>query len=293
MNYRAAVVTGAASGMGRELALQLARSGTAVAALDVDRAGLARLEAELADMPSLCRVADVRDRASMNAAIDQAERMLGPIDLVIACAGINTLQSMRNLRVDHLERILGVNVIGVVNTFAPALERMLLRRRGHLTAISSVASLHGLPYMLSYCASKAGLNAWMEGLRVELVGTGIHSTTICPAWIDTEMNADATHSMPGLISASDAAGRILRAVRRKRRFYAFPRTLVWKLRLLRLLPAALQDRLLAHSLTKTPPPLTATEPALFASDLIDAALTRGTSPSNDAPLIAPIAEVLT
>jgi short-subunit dehydrogenase len=126
---------------------------------------------------------------------------------------------------------------------------MLARRRGHLAAISSMASLKGMPLMLGYSASKAGVNAFMEGLRIEVEPHGLAVSTICPGWIRTAMT-QPIHSAVPLMEPDYAAGQILWAIRRRKRFHAFPRALAWQLRLLNLLPTRLADWLIRRAFRK-------------------------------------------
>jgi short-subunit dehydrogenase len=121
---------------------------------------------------------------------------------------------------------------------------MLKRKAGHVVAISSVASYRGLPRMLAYCASKSGVNALMEGLRVEVKGQGLYATTICPAWIRTPMTAQIDLPMENLLEPGEAARMIVKAIEQRLPFYAFPRKMVWRLRLLRWLPLSWQDALI-------------------------------------------------
>ena len=104
--------------------------------------------------------------------------------------------------------------------------------------------------MFGYCASKAGVNALMDGLRVELEGTGIAVTTICPGWIRTPMTEQIKMSMAGIMEPDDAARHILHAVRRKLRVYTFPRSMVWRMRAISCLPLSWQDRYLAKVLAR-------------------------------------------
>jgi short-subunit dehydrogenase len=120
----------------------------------------------------------------------------------------------------------------------------LERGGGHLVGISSLASFRGLPRMAGYCASKAGLNALLDALRVELRPRGIAVTTICPGWVRTPMTEKLTVPQPHRLEAPDAARRIVEAIRRRRPFYAFPAPAARRLRLLRWLPARASDWLL-------------------------------------------------
>jgi len=129
----------------------------------------------------------------------------------------------------------------VVYTLSAALPEMLARKTGHLVAVSSLAGYRGLPGESAYCASKAAVNVYLDGLRIHLRGTGVKVTTICPGFVKTPMTAttDPAH-MPGLMEANEAARKILRAILRGTKVYNFP----WRLGLLVKLSRWLPDRLM-------------------------------------------------
>jgi len=245
-NYRVAVITGAGSGLGLQLARMLAEQGVAIAAVDKGEDGLRALEAELkqAGRRIACASADVTDVDALTARTRELESNLGPIDLLIASAGIGVETSAKNLCAKTMSDVLNVNLIGVANSIAAVLPGMLDRGRGHIVGLSSLASFRGLPRMLAYCASKAGVNSMMEGLRSEVGHLGIVATTICPGWVRTPMTANIPHAMPALMTVEYAAEQILWAIRKKKAFYAFPRRLVWRLKFLSWLPRGMQDRLI-------------------------------------------------
>lgn len=245
-NYQVALITGAASGLGRALSLALAREGTAIAAVDLNEDGLRSLAEELGRLNRRCAwaVADVTDAAALKRGAEELEKSLGPVELLIASAGVGIETSALNLDAAVMAKVIGVNLVGVSNSIAVVLPGMLARKKGHVVAISSVASFRGLPRMLGYCASKAGVNALMEGLRLEVGRHGISATTICPGWIKTPMTEQVKVPMPHILEVEEAARRILGAVQRRDRFFAFPRPVVWRLRFLSWLPAWLQDRLI-------------------------------------------------
>jgi short-subunit dehydrogenase len=246
MSYKVALITGAGNGIGRALALEFAAKGTAIAAVDIREDSLRSLAREVAakSCPIAWRIADVTDAAALKINSAELEKELGPIDLVIANAGIGSETSALRFDAAAIARIIGVNLIGVSNSIAAVLSGMLTRKCGHVVAISSVASYRGLPRMLAYCASKAGVNALMEGLRVEVKGHGVDVTTICPAWIRTAMTAQIDLPMENLMEPAEAARLICRAIEQRLLFYAFPRKMVWRLRLLRWLPLKWQDHLI-------------------------------------------------
>lgn len=238
-----ALITGAGSGIGRALATLLARDGFAIAAVDRVEDGLRALETQLAAEQKRCAWAraDVTDAAGLVAAVRALEAQLGPIDLLVANAGIGIETSGLQFNAADMARVINVNLIGVSNSIAAVLPGMLERRRGHLVGISSVASYRGLPRMLGYAASKAGVNAIMDGLRVELKSHGIHVTTICPGWIRTPMTAKIAGRMDGILELDEAVREIAWAIRTRQTFYTFPRWMRWSMGLLTCLPRSWQD----------------------------------------------------
>ncbi len=240
---RVILITGAASGLGRQLALTLAAEGAALAAVDLQPEPLATLTAELPKTRLATAVADVTDRPSLCAAVAQLERQLGPTDVLFANAGIGRETSALDFRAEDVEAQIRVNLIGVANSVEAVLPGMLARKSGHLVTISSLASYRGLPKMAGYCASKAGVSALMDALRVELEPCGISVSTICPGWVRTPLTANIDVPHLYMMEVGDAARRIVEAVRRKRAFFAFPPAAAWRVWLLRWLPCRTSDGL--------------------------------------------------
>jgi NAD(P)-dependent dehydrogenase (short-subunit alcohol dehydrogenase family) len=244
---RVVLVTGAGGCLGRQLARLLGGEGAAVAGVDLHPEPLAELASELTGKPYAWAVADVCDRAALLKAVAHLSNQLGPVELLIANAGIGIENSALAFRVEDFEAQIRVNLLGVANSVAAVLPGMIERRRGHLVGISSLGSYRGLPKMLGYCASKSGLNALLEGLRVELKPLDITVTTICPGWIRTPMTAGIQIPASQMMEPLDAAKRILAAIRQRRSFYTFPASLSWRARLLHWLPCDVSDWLLHPS----------------------------------------------
>ena len=247
---RVVLITGAGSGLGRQLALTLAGEGTTIAAIDLMAEPLAKLEAELPAGRSAWAVADVTDCPALRAAVSRLEGQLGPVDLAIANAGIGMETSALAFRAEDVEALVRVNLIGVANTIDAVLPGMLERRRGHLAATSSLASFRGFPGLAGYCATKAGVNALLDALRPEVEPLGVAVTTICPGWVRTPLTADLEVPPPDMLDVDDAARRIVRALARRRRFYAFPGRSAFRARLLGILPCGLSDWLVRRLLTR-------------------------------------------
>jgi short-subunit dehydrogenase len=237
---RCILITGAGKGIGRQLAKVLSAEGAAIAAVDVAADSLIALEKDLTGNRLAWATADVVDAIGLAKAVSELERRLGPVDLLIANAGIGRETSALDFRAEDVAALVQVNLIGVSNSIAAVLPGMRARRRGHLVAISSLASFRGLPRLIGYCAAKAGVNALMDGLRLELRGQNIDCTTLCPGWVRSDMTANIRNA-PQMLGIEEAVQEIVWTIRRRKLFHAFPPSKVWPLRLIRLLPGRMSD----------------------------------------------------
>jgi NAD(P)-dependent dehydrogenase (short-subunit alcohol dehydrogenase family) len=216
------LITGAGSGIGRELARRLGAEGARIGAIDCNGAAVEQVAALLGTCAAYA-VADVTDLSRLRRAVAELEERLGPTDVLIANAGIARKTSVDAYRAEDFADQINVNLIGVSNSVAAILPGMRERRRGHLVALSSLASYRGLPLMAGYCASKAGVNALFDTLRVELRSYNIAVTTLCPGFIRTPMTAP--FRPPGrrhMMEPEEAVSHMVRAIRTQRPFLAFP-----------------------------------------------------------------------
>jgi short-subunit dehydrogenase len=238
---RVAIITGASSGIGAALARRLVWSGYRVGlvARRLDR--LEALQKELGDASAIAR-ADVGVRQEVVSAIQELASRLGPVDLLIANAGVGHRVELNPMNVDQIEKVIRVNLLGVIYSLEAVLPAMLARHSGHLAAISSVAAFKGMPGESAYCASKAGLGAFMEGLRIQLRGTGVAVTTVNPGFVKSEMTAGHRFHMPFLLETDEAARRMSRALEAKKKVFSFPWQTALLMRLSRFLPDALFAR---------------------------------------------------
>jgi NAD(P)-dependent dehydrogenase (short-subunit alcohol dehydrogenase family) len=238
---RVALITGAASGIGRQLALDLAAEGARIAALDRQGEGLDRLASDLKGQSVACAVADVTNLAAVRAAVKHLEEQIGPTDLLIASAGIGIETPAETFRAEDFTAQIQVNLIGVINTLDAVLPGMCQRQSGHVAALSSMASYRGLPHMGGYCASKAGLNSLLDALRIELRPKGIAVTTICPGWVRTPLTTPLGLPDKEMMEVEEAVRLILCALRARKPFLAFPARSAWQARLLRHSPQPISD----------------------------------------------------
>lgn len=241
---RVAIVTGASGGIGRALAVALARQGARVGAVArrAERLDELSREARAAGGSIEAAPADVADRQAVLATIRGLADKLGPVDLLIANAGVAEHTGVDPMNVPGVERMTRVNFLGVVYAFEAVLGPMLARDSGHLVAIASLAAYKGIPGSAGYCATKAAVMTYCESLRIELNGRGVAVTCVCPGFIATDMTARNPGPMPFLMPADRAADRILRALRRKPGVYDFP----WPMRLLMWASRWAPDRFIAR-----------------------------------------------
>ena len=242
-------ITGASSGIGRGLALELGRRGAALALLARRADALREMAAEIeqAGGRSLVLPADVRDAGAVRAAAERARAEFGRIDVLVANAGIAATTHAKDLRPEEFAEVININVLGAVNSVAAVLPEMLAQGSGQLVAISSLAAYRGLPKSGAYCASKAALSAFFESLRVDLRGTGVDVTIIHPGFIKTPLTANRKAKMPFLMELDDATRLIVRAIEGRRKSYAFPWQLASFVRAGMVFPIFLYDRIAARS----------------------------------------------
>lgn len=240
-------ITGASSGIGRGLALELGRRG-AIAGLLARRAETLRElvgEIEQAGGRAIAVPGDVRDAAAVRAAADELRKRCERIDVLIANAGIATTGHITEVRPEVVDEVMGINVVGAANSVAAVLPEMVKRGSGHLVAISSLSAYRGLPKSAVYCASKAAMSAFFESIRVDLRGTGLDVTIIHPGFIKTPLTAGRKAEMPYLMELDDAVRKIVRAIETRRRSYAFPWQLASIVRAAMLFPIPLYDRIVS------------------------------------------------
>lgn len=243
------MITGASSGIGRGLALEIASRGGNLGLLARREELLKELveEARARNVKAVAATADVRDAKAVREAADRFRRELGPIDVLIANAGIGTADDAVHLKPEHAAEVIGINVLGAVNSVAAVAPEMVARGTGRLVAISSLAAYRGLPKSAAYCASKAALSSYFESVRLDLRDTGVGVTIIHPGFIKTDLTAGREAKMPYLMELDDAVEKIVSAIEKEKKTCAFPWQLATIVRAGMLMPTAMYDWIAARN----------------------------------------------
>ena len=165
----------------------------------------------------------------------------GRIDLLIANAGIGVTNPGPEFDSVKFASVINVNVVGVANSVAAVLPAMIARGSGQLVAISSLAAYRGLPKSAAYCASKAGVSAMFESLRLDLAPRGINVTIIHPGFIKTPLTAGRRAKLPWVMECDVAVDKMLSAIEKRKKSYAFPWQLATIVRAGMIMPNCLYD----------------------------------------------------
>jgi short-subunit dehydrogenase len=227
-------ITGASTGIGRELALRLANGGAIVAVSARSADKLAALEKEHPRIRAY-RL-DVEDAQAAKATVEKIESDLGPIELAVLNAGIWQMMAVSDFSAERARQSMGVNYFGVVNALEPVIQKMVARRSGHVALVSSVAGYRGLLRGAAYAPTKAALNSLAESLYPHLARYGVKLTLICPGFVETPMTAENKFPMPFIVPLSQAIDKIHAGLARGKYEIVFPWKMMLLMKTLRALP---------------------------------------------------------
>ncbi len=243
-DYASILITGASSGIGRALALNYAAPGVRLVLSGRNESRLKSAAEECRNLGAevATRVIDVRDGPAMRAWMTEADDAR-PLDLIIANAGVSTNTS--GGEGDAARLIAEININGTMNTVAPILGRLTMRRQGQIAIMSSMAAFRGMPGAPAYGASKAWCKSYGEGLRGRLRRHNVGVSVICPGFVESRITAGNRFAMPLFMKAAKAARIIRRGLAKNRPRIAFPLRLYFLVWLLAALPPGWTDRLFA------------------------------------------------
>ena len=243
-----AFITGASSGIGQALAARFARAGhrlALVARRSEELQAWAQAQGWGEDRCCVYR-ADVADTDSIVAAGRACLARQGVPDVVIANAGISVgMDTAERDDLDVMARTFATNNLGMAATFHPFVAPMRERGSGALVGIASVAAIRGLPGHGAYCASKAAVVSYCESLRGELRASGVAVVTLLPGYVDTPLTRENRYRMPFLMTPAAFADQAFSAIEARASYRVIPWQMGVVAKLLRALPNAWFDRVLA------------------------------------------------
>lgn len=242
------VITGGASGIGRQLALKTAALGARVVLWDIDEERLASVRDELqqvAGRPAHAYRCDVSDRQSVYTAAERVKSDVGAVSVLVNNAGVVSGKPLLECTDAQIERTIAVNTLAHFWTCKAFLPDMIRAGTGHVVTIASAAGVVGVARMTDYCASKWAAVGFDEALRMELrrLAPGVKTTVVCPYFIDTGMFRGVATRFPSLLpilKEEAVAERIVRAIARNRPRVMMP-PLVFFVPPLRVLPVRVFD----------------------------------------------------
>lgn len=243
------LITGASSGIGEALALHYAGPEVMLSLLGRNRertdAVAERCAAKGAQVTAASQ--DVQDADAMNAWVT-ARDTAQPLDLVIANAGVSAGSGGAGESAEQTRQIFSINVNGLFNTVLPIIEPMRARGRGQIAVMSSIAGFRGLPSAPAYCASKAAIKVWGEGLRGSLARHNVGVTVICPGFVVSGISKRNRFPMPFLMATDRAAKIIADGIAANRGRIAFP----WPMAVMAWIMTTLPDALIGTITARLP-----------------------------------------
>lgn len=203
---KVALVTGAASGMGRLSALRLAEQGVRVAAVDLNEAGLKETAAQSANIATF--VCDVSNRQQVDNTVAEVQSQLGPIDRLTHAAAIMPGGALAQMPADRINQLMAINYGGTVNMTKAALPSMLERRRGDMIIFGSMAGDVLTHNLGAYSATKSATNTYAEVLIRENRDSGVRFLLVCPPAVNTPLVDQALEAGPKSLQQSHKSGRM-------------------------------------------------------------------------------------
>ncbi|MBS1654649.1 MAG: SDR family oxidoreductase [Bacteroidetes bacterium] len=221
------VVTGGTDGIGRALVVQLLTAGAKVATCGRNHDKLYQLQSEYASYPLHTMVADISSENDCRRFMETTVKFFGGIDILINNAGISMRAPIEEASTEVIEKVMSINFFGAVYCTKHALPE-ILKRKGAIVGVSSIAGYRGLPGRSGYSASKFALQGWLEAIRTELLDSGVHVMWVCPGFTasnirnaalnkDGESQGESPMDEGKMMTAEECAIQILKAIEKKKR----------------------------------------------------------------------------
>ena len=235
--YKTILITGASSGLGRELAIQYANTGITLFLTARNKKRLLEtvVSCETKGASVLSKDIDVKNKKELKDWILECDKLKN-IDLIIANAGISAGTSNGTESEEQVYDIYETNILGVLNTIEPIIPVMQARKNGQIALISSMSSFIGMASCPAYSSSKACITSYGEGLRGYLKDYNIGVSIVCPGFIKTPLTDKNKFVMPFIMSTEKASKKIIKGISKNKGMIAFPFIMYFVLKLLRFLP---------------------------------------------------------
>jgi short-subunit dehydrogenase len=240
LSGKVVAITGGARGIGKATATALVRKGCRVAIGDLDL-GLAEQTAAGLGGGTIALALDVTDRASFTAFLEESERQLGPVDVVINNAGIMPVTALVDESDDSIKRQLDINIYGVIVGTQLAIERMRPRGSGHIVNIASQAGKTAIPGIATYSGTKHAVVGICEAVKAELRGSGVEAHCVMPTVVNTELTAGVGQKLIKPVEAEDVANEIVDALELGRFDVYVPRSNAVMTRVSALMPRRVNE----------------------------------------------------
>jgi NAD(P)-dependent dehydrogenase (short-subunit alcohol dehydrogenase family) len=250
-SQKVAIITGGASGIGRALCEELARTGTFIIAADIDLEGAKKVAADISANGgnAMAEALDVKNAEAVKVLINRVIAEYGRLDYMFNNAGIIVGAEFRDMGLEHFRSILDTNLNGVIYGSFYAYEAMVSQGYGHIINTASMAGLIPLPVQAPYCATKFGMVGFSKSLRLEAAGLGVRVSVVCPGFVRTGIfdampflkvdKQKMMEKMPPMVEPEQAAQIILKGVRKNKALIVFPFSARFFCWLYRLHPAFL------------------------------------------------------
>lgn len=242
MKYKNILITGASSGIGRQLAIEYSKKceNLFITGRNTER---------LCETARICEIncnvifksIDIRNKEEIKNWIEEILKEYKNVDLVIANAGISGGTSKGCEEEKQIYEIFETNINGVLNTIIPIIPSMKKNKSGQICLISSMASFRGMPSAPSYSASKGCIRIFGEALYNDLIKYNITLTTICPGFIKTPLTDKNNFKMPFLMNVEKATNKIIKGITKKKKIVIFPKIIYYAIKLIDVLPFGLND----------------------------------------------------
>jgi short-subunit dehydrogenase len=242
------LITGASSGIGWALALEYSRTGVhlALCGRNPDRIYKIAMLCQKKGAHVLYKVIDVRNQKEMAEWIAEIDHHT-PLDLVIANAGVSRSTNIDIKEEEQVRDIFSINMVGTLNTILPIIGPMRLRKKGQIAMLSSLAGFRGMPSAPAYCASKAAIRSYGEGLRGRLSSDGISVNVICPGFVKSRITDANDFKMPFMMSANKASRLIKKGLKHNSPRITFPWQSYFFVRFISALPLSWTDKILSRT----------------------------------------------